>query len=764
MSINNQILAFSSEKPAQQPVILPGTVEAACRLFIDSLHTNLVQMFAQADDFFFDMTENGYNNANFDAMRILRVQKNVLISQFKSEFQQGFKTKINTDPQAQGSDESWDNEISDGLSLIKDSELEEGIAIDEMVRKAINDNNEQLNAITMRLDHQITERSITLSNNPFSPNYICATFKKTATSLELDLKQLLIIYKLFQRTVLAGLEDNYQNINQYFVNQNILPELKKFRPRRNNKYNNQSSSNSVQELEQSENENEVSDQQFLSVMRELLSAKSNYSVPANPNSPQIETPELVSSLTNLQTSQSLNSDNNGNLAANLQQLIVQNLNKNTSINTESINKASLNQFSSDMIDIVSMLFDFILDDRNLHSEIKAIISRLQIPMLKVCLVDKSFFSNKKHSAKLLLNEIAKVGISWDPNNNDAELVLLEIQRIVDKVNDEFKDDIGLFDDILTDFRAFIASNKQRADIFERRTKEAEEGKAKTESARSIVNQELQKICQTERIPEAVRKILKNVWVHVMLLKRLYTSDQGWQQACKIAKLLVWSVQPKSNQEELKKLTNIVSSLVKNLKKGFAIISVSPIDEAHMLYQLEEEHRKIIQQSKELIEMSLNDEIIRLSPKPVKYKPQQQVQSNHIKPETTAKPKSSNIIEIHDIGFTVAQTGINKPKKELTQISKDSLQAIEALTSGQWIDLTIENKRQRCKLAAILAAGERLVFVNRTGAKAAVLSKLEAAEKYQSNKLKILDDNALFDRAMESVIVSLRSLKPAKATV
>ena len=49
-----------------------------------------------------------------------------------------------------------------------------------------------------------------------------------------------------------------------------------------------------------------------------------------------------------------------------------------------------------VIDIISMLFDFFFDDQTLPDPIKVLIGRLQIPILKVAILDASFFNHKKH--------------------------------------------------------------------------------------------------------------------------------------------------------------------------------------------------------------------------------------------------------------------------------------------------------------------------------------------------------------------------------
>ncbi|MCC6373256.1 MAG: DUF1631 family protein, partial [Moraxellaceae bacterium] len=45
-----------------------------------------------------------------------------------------------------------------------------------------------------------------------------------------------------------------------------------------------------------------------------------------------------------------------------------------------------------VINLVSMLFDFILDDDYLPMAMKALLGRLQIPLLKVAIIDKTFFN------------------------------------------------------------------------------------------------------------------------------------------------------------------------------------------------------------------------------------------------------------------------------------------------------------------------------------------------------------------------------------
>ena len=48
----------------------------------------------------------------------------------------------------------------------------------------------------------------------------------------------------------------------------------------------------------------------------------------------------------------------------------------------------LGEMDAMTLDVVSMLFDFILDDKNVPSAMQALIGRLQIPVLKAAMLDK----------------------------------------------------------------------------------------------------------------------------------------------------------------------------------------------------------------------------------------------------------------------------------------------------------------------------------------------------------------------------------------
>ncbi|TQV71385.1 DUF1631 domain-containing protein [Aliikangiella marina] len=773
MGKKSHILDFSSkangdQQKGSQP--LPVLVQEARDVCLKDLDKNLRKMFEQADDYLFDMSDSGYNNTHFDAMRLLRLKKDSLIRNFQAELKNSFAENLGSDihqQEASLGDMSFEN-----IALVEESDLEEGIAIDGMIKKARGVNVDALEKIRTRLDTLIASQTVTKENNPFEPAFVCSSFKKASLSLDIDIESLLVIYKLFERVVLSELTLTYQNVNQFFIDKGVLPELKikshqsAYKNTNSTAYQPEQTLSPIDEILES---NAVNSQpqgavnaegdKVIGLMQSLL-AQSRVGGAGNTAQlssgvvQQIETPQLMSALTDIQSSAASAGNSNANIVMDVRSLIGDQLGTERA----KIQNGALGQFNEDMIDIVSMLFDFILDDKNVHSEIKSIIARLQIPMLKVGLVDRSFFSNKKHSARILLNEIARAGISWDPSDKNAQQMLEKIESICDEITENFKDDVSIFNLLLNDFEAFRATIQRRADIFERRTKEAEEGKAKAESARAVVNRTLEKICIDRHVPEAARDILKNVWVNVLFLERLKDTKDGWEKACQVAKLLIWTVQPVASAQGLEKLVSRIPVLVKNLRKGFDVISLSPIDGTRMLEELETTHREIIKKAQEKIENEKQEDILRLQPAPM-IPDSHPAEISGDEKDSEADAEKIEMIEIHDIGFAPELTGqVEVNKLPVAELTPESLQAVERLSAGQWVELEIDSEFHRCKLAAKISSSNKFIFVNRSGIKMAEFQAEALAGEYQVGRLKILDEEALFDRALESVISNLRAMK------
>ncbi|HEB28050.1 MAG TPA: DUF1631 family protein, partial [Porticoccus sp.] len=79
--------------------------------------------------------------------------------------------------------------------------------------------------------------------------------------------------------------------------------------------------------------------------------------------------------------------------------------------------------------------------------------------------------------------------------------------------------------------------------------------------------------------------------------------------------------------------------------------------------------------------------------------------------------------------------------------------------GNWVELHQDDgKKFRCRLAAIIRSTGKYIFVNRSGMKVAEYHRQGLAVAIKNGQISTLDEGLLFDRALESVIGNLRSMK------
>ena len=198
--------------------------------------------------------------------------------------------------------------------------------------------------------------------------------------------------------------------------------------------------------------------------------------------------------------------------------------------------------SADVVDLVRMLFDYILNDRNLAIPMKALIGRLQIPILKVALLDNSFFAQTSHPARQLLNELSSAGIGWSTANElKRDETYNKIESIVLRVMNGFSEDLNLFSNLIAELRHFVNKEKKKRNHVEQRVKETEQGKARTTQAKQTVQNLInQKACGL-RLPSDSGHFVSDAWSKVLVYIFITQGheSQAWLDAAATLDDLLW---------------------------------------------------------------------------------------------------------------------------------------------------------------------------------------------------------------------------------
>lgn len=688
----------------------------------------LRHMLDQVDDALFDRAEKADSNeaqsAYFDAMREARLKRREIEQRFERAMKAFHETPEDRIQSTAGSRTSETAE----LSLLDHDELEESLAMENLVSKARGKQVQPLFNICQRLNGLAGRDIYDESTNPVDPRQVASAFETAVDVLEADIKSRLVIYKLFERHVVGELGGLYKEANRLLAEAGVMPEIKPASKR--------PSDEAFRRRQEARTEIPRSQVRgLLHTLLHLLGLEDDTVADGGSSSEQgtwpgagyesdAGTPGVVSVgdvLSVLSGLQKIPEDSENDPVL----LTFSDIRHQLRSGLARRGSGRLGQLENSTIEIVGLLFDNILNNTNIPDRIKALLARLQIPMLKVALVDPSLFSRSSHPARRLVNEMARAGVSWsDSGQSGGDPLYRRMEGIVSYILAEFSDDIALFQRSLEDFESFLREERERARQIEDRTRQAAEGKAKVDGAREQVDEELRRRTTDRQLPEVVQRLLDQAWSKVLFITLLKEGENSEQYRSQLAVVdqLIWSLGPKGNHDERKRLVSEIPVLLHDLRAGMNAIMFSPVDMTRMFKDLEGEH-------------------IRLLSRPL---------------ERRAAARTSAAAPSGKPGERLSEEA--EKIREAEGALKPFIAQIDAAPIDTWFEFLQDSGQSiRAKLSARLNGGDRLIFVNRAGFKLADRRRDEMARALSKKQLIVLDDNMLFDKALEAVVNNLRSM-------
>lgn len=845
-----------TEQPSKKVIsskTLPVLLEEIQDLTIPILTKAFNVALDKADTSFFQRAEKAKSdneqNLYFDAMRELRIGREAAEVSFDKGLRESFSNfpLAPTDGQTSGA-------LKQGLelSLVQEDELEEDIALETMVTKATADNNEAICHLSMRLDALVADVHVDESNNPLSPASISEVLALAAAGIELDIRCKIILFKQFDLTVMASLKAVLRKSNKVLVDAGVLPDL-----RYKASKNKDNDSDRAEQLTEAlvSNLTELAElggsspgpefqqlQGLLSQARSAGTAPARFGVSGQNVSGQggggqhglpgqgasfqsvITSNELIGILDTVQSQigaqggyalsrETLHNNKLDVIPPSAVRLFI----RDTLAQNDEREAKSIEEENEDVINLVEMLFEIILDDDYLPGTIQALISRLQIPVVKVALKDSSFFSQPNHPARKLLNELARTSIGWTPGREGKTDNLLEnIYDVVHAICDAPAVSVELIEQQYKRFRELCEKERKRIKLSERRTREYELGASKVKHAKTSIKSALDALCFNNVIPQVVDDILYQAWSKV--LYSLYLNEgphsQQWKSALQTAEDLVWSVQPQADAGYQGKRAKLLPNLLQNLHTGLTEISYDPFESSALFSRLEKAHiaafragesnksevkrsQAELQTDQDTIETQnqSDDDDIEMFVKQTKHNinlasKKSATASTMIDKETLSMLKhleesddftnkdlptidlqASNSAENTSSDALLdsaapategkgenerALTAIQRQEIQLQQQESEFFKMIHGFNVDTWFVFQVpDGSEVRCKLIEKMSETEELVFVNRKGQKAFVKSYVEMAKDLRAETVRILEDGSLIDRAFGRLIGKLK---------
>lgn len=646
------------------------------------------------------------------------------------------------------------------LALVESTAFEEDLALREIAGKSEVRHTQSLHELAHRLGVIAGTPIWTSDLLPLGPAQIAAAFHHALHDLNLRTIHRVLAFHEFDRVAMLPIGPFYEKLNAYLAERGVLPNLQIFPGRRHAPAESGRTSESAQDKGADETPSVSPNRPSPPVQQQRPYSAPEHAASRTQAPPSAEDGELFNALRNL-LHERRRSEGMGEPVANPQaqhasrddlQSLLGTLQQGAPPSTASgksaydsehfkntlmvkLRRASpqgrpmdLGEEDSDTVDLVGMLFDYITRNVREDSGARSLLTRLHVPVLRVALGDKTFFTRRNHPARELLNTIAETGTRWlDDSESDPDLTS-KMQMVVDHVGSEFNGDVAVFEKLLVDLNAYMQLIARRAEVVERRHIDAAKGRDKLEVARGTAESAIVRIIQSGSPTPMVRALLEKAWTDALALSVLRQGEGGgeFQRRLEIAEKLAHPVEGARLDE----------TMANDLDSGLRQVGL---------------HVDDVQRVRESLfprDGAANDE-----------------SSENLELIADALQGTTRLGSEAD--KTVAPAA--EPAPPLSEEEKNALAHLHKTPFGTWFEFTVNQQGQstRRKLAWFSPMTGRCLFVTQRGARAEdkTLDQL-ARDVVRGHARAIIEERTtLMDRAWKTITDTLRpntAAKPKKA--
>jgi hypothetical protein len=578
-------------------------------VYINALLTELFNNSDKALTSFAQKAEtNEIQNRFFEAMAMIRNRHGLVEHEFRELVSEGFDKFWQDQPGIDAfSEQSEDAEFE----LVDHDSMDINTALENMISRTVGHHRSQLYALGQRLSVVSGGRSVKHKQIPAGPHHLANAFCEAIDALGLESRIKVIILVLFDKYVLKQLGSIYDDFNNSLKEAGVLPHLRPAIQKSPDTQRGHSADDEHPEQQPEQTQEELGEELFGSIIDmmasrrrvspEKLAAKQASATAAGRqlgSAPPATQENLVAALSNIQPakrSEMVPDVNAPGAAISNIEIDEQFLSRVKHTLAEERHKLyaevgadRLEAADEDTIDLVGMLFEYMLNDPVLPAVAKALISHLHTPYLKVAIIDRKLLTDSGHEARQLLDSLVEAGSHWIDERNLKRGIYPDMQNVIDRVLKEFSDNVSLFGTLLGAFKKRMDEFRRKSDILEKRAQDSIKGREKLNIARQRASQEMKARSFSENLPQPVKDFLEKTWVDKLVFVLLRHPDgemsPDWKEALRVADEIAWAFEPK-DQGERDELEKSLPELRKSIEEGLASLGGFHQEKSQILFGL-----------------------------------------------------------------------------------------------------------------------------------------------------------------------------------
>ena len=642
----------------------------------------------------------------------------------------------------------------DELALVDPEEMEEMVVISTMYSNAMNIYGQEVNNLHARFEYLELSCGKKLDKHAVDPRHICEAFQTALKQLDITLEYKLLLFKLFDIEVSSRLGEMYKSLNQLFIDAGVMPEVV-FKAR------NLDSDSAVKPRENNQNDKgfEVRQAKYYDPQKN----KASNFIPRSKEDISYFITQFMNGFTTAQgegipdSFSTLPSDKDNhncysrkdlmNALSKLQGDLIKKKGIFDKLNSEQIKRAIMADMGSSnggaitkrvhlldqrSIDFVGMMFNAITKDESISRIITSLLMRLQIPVIKVAMLDESLFSRDDHPARETLDLISKAGKGI---TEESESIYSKLEKIVDAVLHDYDVDIASFERAVDALNTLISDEEE----FAAENEKVEQRKIIRQHARDVVLTEMRQLTSNKKLPKNVQPLILKHYPTMMCNRYIQHGKESneWLMSVMLLKLLMKCLQPIRNKAQWQILNNNHKPLVEAVN-----------DELYETQQDREEIDAQISALKQTFLKMLDDYGYKLVEETEKSK-QTTSAAPYVEEENVSAANEEFEEDEHDAEAAKIE--------EQARIARDKISRLPSnLHPGEWFEIfNGEGKPvRRLKLSVVLTEVARLIFVDCRGVKVIEKDAGDFAHELENKLSKLIADHSTFEHALGTVIHKL----------
>jgi hypothetical protein len=585
------------------------------------------------------------------------------------------------------------------LSLVTFEAMEQKVLIDNLGHALAAANAEALDGLSLRISHLMQRQDASLALNPFRPAVFLEAVSDAWTRFDLNGASPLAILRQMRPEIFLDLEPILRALNSALIGQGILPTL--------------SDAYRLKKSEAALAKAAASDRRHLPLYSKLNNwlspAGAGAAHPGNGNGSGAVHPGLSLLLDRLQKQASA--------AGSIMQARAADASILRQVREQAL-PGTLTQADANALDLLAKTLDHIFREPCIPAEVKLLMSRLQIPLLKAALSDRDFFFQEDHPARRLIDTVARTSVACDREQGSRDPLFRMIEQLVERVEQEYDRQIGLFDAVIDELESFIAQEAEAsgdalAGIIAEATRHE-----KIIRAKELAEKDVALRIESGEAAGFIEAFLETQWLRVLGLAHSVedTKPEALANALRTMDDLVWSAQPKAAPEERKELLGRLPSLLARLNSWLNVVKWEGPDRVKFFSTLAERHAAIVRTAAQL------------------------------------SPRAQLEITMN-VAQKASERGLRKHAAELPEQAVDEfVHYVDGLETGAWIEFARNHgAREKSRLAWISPRRSRFAFTSRQGLEPFALTFDELAQAFRQQRASVVAAEAVVDRALAAAL-------------